>query len=134
MADITIEGYVQERAGRRMRVTETHRRKNRDTGEWEDAGRTNYTCWLRKDDQQPEIQAGAVVLVSGAFSTKESEWKGERRLDLNVNVNSAGVVRLTSKYAGAQPAQPVRDTGWGQAQQPAQQWSGPGYDDSTPPF
>lgn len=132
MAEITFDGYVQERDGKRLRVSEEHRRKNQN-GEWVNAGYTDYTVWLRREDQQPEVQKGAIVLVQGRFQTGKHESKGREFLNLNVNASSVGVVRLTPKYEGAQSAQPVRDTGWGDQ---SQAWGEPaptGYEDN-PPF
>lgn len=131
MADITLSAYVQERDGKRLRVSEKYQRKTQN-GDWETTGYGDFTAWLRDDQASPEVQAGAVVLISGRLSVDKREKDGKTYTNLNVNVNRIGVERLTAKYAGA-AQQSVRDTGWGQAQQP-QQWSQPDQYENLAPF
>lgn len=127
MAQITFEGYVQERNGRMLRVSEEYRRKDQ-AGNWGNDGYGDFTVWLRDDDQQPEVQAGAIVLVSGDLRVKKSEKDGRVFTNLNVSFAKVGIVRTTQKYQGAQPV----------AQAAADSWSAaaPGSfgDDTSVPF
>ena len=127
MAQVTFEGYVQERSGRMLRVSEEYRRKDQ-AGNWGNDGYGDFTVWLRDDDQQPEVQAGAIVLVSGDLRVKKSEKDGRVFTNLNVSFAKVGIVRTTQKYQGAQPV----------AQPQAGSWSAaaPGSfgDDTSVPF
>lgn len=107
MAQITFEGYVQERSGRMLRVSEEYRRKDQ-AGNWGNDGYGDFTVWLRDDDAQPEVQAGAIVLVSGDLRVKKSEKDGRVFTNLNVSFAKVGIVRTTQKYQGAQTASPVQ--------------------------
>ena len=97
MAQITFEGFVQERNGKMLRVSEEYRRKDQ-AGNWGNDGYGDFTVWLRDDDQQPEVQAGAVVLVSGDLRVKKSEKDGRVFTNLYVSFAKVGIVRLTNKY------------------------------------
>ncbi|MDJ1370654.1 hypothetical protein [Gulosibacter molinativorax] len=99
MANITFEGYVQERRGKLIRVSEEYRVKD-ESGQWANAGYGDYSVWLRDDDSQPEIQPGAVVLVSGDLRVKKSEKDGKVYTNLNVSFAKVGITRTTQKYLG----------------------------------
>ena len=100
MAQISFEGYVQERRGKMLRVSEEYRKKDQ-AGNWGNDGYGDFTVWLRDEDSQPEIQAGAIVLVSGDLRVKKSEKDGKTYTNLNVSFAKVGVTRLTPKYQGA---------------------------------
>ena len=57
--------------------------------------------WLRKEDQQPEIDAGVVVVASGRLVVSTTEKSGTVYTNLNVNADSVGMVRTTGKYRGS---------------------------------
>lgn len=136
MAQITMEGYVQERNGKMLRVSEEYRQKDQ-AGQWQNAGYGDFTVWLRDEDQYPEVQAGAVVLVSGDLRVKKAEKDGRTFTNLNVSFVKVGVVRLTGKYQGAaQQAQgapsaaPAGD--WAAAPVPGVQTGGRDFSDDVP--
>lgn len=142
MAQITVEGYVNERRGKMLRISEQYRRKN-EQGEWETTGYGNFTVWLRKEDQQPEIDAGVVVVASGRLVVSTTEKNGTVYTNLNVNADSVGMVRTTGKYrgsgqGGAGRPQTASAGDWAtpagfDAQAPAQHVQG-GWDDAGSPF
>lgn len=140
MAEIVFQGYVQERRGKMLRVSEEYRTKD-ETGQWCNAGYGDYSVWLRADDVQPEVQAGAVVLVSGDLRVSRVERDGKTFTNLNVSFAKVGIVRTTRNYAGAaqEPAGRTQTDSWspsegrggfgpGEATQQAQGWS------EEPPF
>lgn len=138
MANITFEGYVQERNGKMLRVSEEYRQKDQ-AGQWQNAGYGDFTVWLRDEDQYPEVQAGAVVLVSGDLRVKKAEKDGRTFTNLNVSFVKVGVARLTGKYQGAAPqaqgapsAAPAGD--WAAAPVPGAQAGAQGGWDETTPF
>lgn len=124
MANISVEGFVNERRGKMLRISEEYRKRN-DAGEWESNGYGAFTVWLRKEDQQPELQKGAVVNVTGRLMVTTSEKNGVKYTNLNINADSVGIVRKTSKYEEGNAA-------WGAAEQ--HQWSQPSgnYSEEVP--
>jgi len=111
MAQISFEGYVQERNGKMLRVSEEYRQKDQ-AGQWQSAGYGDFTVWLRDEDASPEVQAGAVVLVVGDLRVRKAEKDGKTFTNLNVSFARVGVTRLTNKYqGGAQQAQGAPNTG-----------------------
>ena len=138
MANITFEGYVQERNGKMLRVSEEYRQKDQ-SGQWQNAGYGDFTVWLRDEDQYLEVQAGAVVLVSGDLRVKKAEKDGRTFTNLNVSFAKVGITRLTNKYQGAAPqtqgapnAAPAGD--WATAPVPGAQAGAQGGWDETTPF
>lgn len=99
MANISFEGYVQERRGKMLRVSEEYRTKD-ESGQWGNAGYGDFTVWLKDEDAQPEVQAGAIVLVSGQLKVKKSEKNGTTYTNLDVNFAKVGITRTTPKYGG----------------------------------
>lgn len=99
MASIVVEGYVQERRGKMLRLSEEYRQKDA-SGNWGNAGYGDFTVWLKDDDAHPEIQAGAVVLVSGDLRVSKQEKDGRTFTNLNVSFAKVGITRTTSKYQG----------------------------------
>ena len=97
MSKITVEGYVNERRGRMVRVSEEYRRKDQ-AGNWSNDGYGDFTVWLREDDQQPEIREGAVVLVTGDLKVTKVEKDGRTYTNLNIGFARVGLVRTTQKY------------------------------------
>lgn len=113
MGAYTFEGYVHERRGKMVRVSEEYRQKDA-SGNWGTAGYGDFTVWLKDDEAQPEIQAGAVVLVSGDLRVSKQEKDGRTFTNLNISFAKVGVTRTTSKYQGATvasaPVQPAADS------------------------
>lgn len=120
MGSYTFEGYVQERRGKMLRVSEEYRQKDA-SGNWGTAGYGDFTVWLKDDNAQPEVQAGAVVLVSGDLRVSRSEKDGRHFTNLNVSFARVGVTRTTSKYQGAPAPAAAADS-----------WSTPGGFDESP--
>lgn len=122
MASIVVEGYVQERRGKMLRLSEEYRQKDA-SGNWGNAGYGDFTVWLKDDDAQPEIQAGAIVLVSGDLRVSKQEKDGRAFTNLNISFAKVGVTRTTSKYQGGSQGRA------GQPQTPStpnEPWSTPG--------
>lgn len=80
-----------------LSIADTPRRKNRDTGEWEDAG---DTVWFRASVWGPMAEAlgnagtaakGAQVTVTGTLTVREYEHNGEKRTSHDVRVDTVGV-------------------------------------------
>lgn len=124
MASIVVEGYVQERRGKMLRISEEYRQKDQ-AGNWGTAGYGDFTVWLKDDDAQTEVQAGAVVIVSGDLRVSKQEKDGRTFTNLNISFAKVGVTRTTSKYQGGDRSQ-------GRAGQPnagdagVDAWSTPG--------
>lgn len=142
MANITFEGYVQERNGKMLRVSEEYRKKDQ-AGNWGNDGYGDFTVWLRDEDSSPEVQAGAIVLVSGDLRVRKAEKDGRTFTNLNISFAKVGVTRLTNKYQGAaQQAQGAPNTGGtgnyatapaASPQAGADAWNTPGaFSDDTP--
>ena len=100
MGNITFEGFVQERRGKMLRVSEEYRKRDQ-AGNWSNDGYGDFTVWLKDENDQPEVQAGAVVLVSGTLKASKVEKDGRTFTNLNVGFAKVGVTRLTNKYQGA---------------------------------
>lgn len=149
MAEISFEAYVQDRDGKRLRVSEQYRKKNQDTDQWETTGYGDYTVWLRSEDAAPEIGKGSVVLVQGRLQITKTEKSGTTYTNLNVNASAIGLVRQTGS-GGASSTQGHSGAGadeWGRQttrqarQRPSRQYATPSasaqptpiYED-TPPF
>lgn len=113
MATISFEAYVHERRGKMLRVSEEYRAKD-ETGQWGHAGYGDFTVWLRDDDVQPEVQAGAVVLITGDLRVKKVEKEGRTYTNLNVSFAKVGIVKTTKHYAGSpqQPAGGTQTSSW----------------------
>lgn len=110
MAQISFEGFVQDRRGKMLRVSEEYRKRD-DQGNWSNDGYGDFTVWLKDDDASPEVQAGAVVLVAGDLRVKKVEKDGKTYTNLTVSFAKVGITRLTNKYQGAvQQAQGAPNT------------------------
>ena len=145
MAKITLEGYVNERKGKMLRVSEEYRVKD-ESGQWGNAGYGDFTVWLKDEDAQPEVQAGAIVLVSGQLKVKKTEKNGTTYTNLDVNFAKVGITRTTPKYAGQASSDEYQpsNSGWAtrasgsnsgpsRGQQATPQWA-QGDVESLPPF
>ena len=132
MATITVQGYVQEREGKRVRVSESYSRKN-EQGDYETTGYADYTVWLRDEDAMPQIGKGVVILVHGKLVVQEREVQADdgstrKFKNLNINAYDVGVVRDTRNtqaqpmqqaYSAPMQSQPMQQTQWAQPMQQA---------------
>jgi len=76
-----------------FRVASTERRRNRDTGEWQDADTVflNVTCWRRlAENVAPSIHKGDPVIVHGRLYTRPYEHQGQKRSSYDVEAYSVG--------------------------------------------
>lgn len=102
------------------------RKKNRETGQWEDAGTTWLTCVARDglaENIVTKFSKGSKIFIKGQLKQREYEKDGQKRTVFEVNVfEAAEPVNRFSDNDGAQKQQ-----GW---QQPQQQ----GFQSSEAPF
>jgi len=119
-------------------VADTPRRKNPQTGEWEDAGET---LWLRgsiwgdrAEDLVSEVHKGDEVTVTGRLTARSFEKDGIKRSVTELKADSLALVRRKgqARSGGSQGfggSQGAGGAGFG-AQQPAQAaedpWGGNG--------
>jgi single-strand DNA-binding protein len=125
-------------------VADTPRRKNPQTGEWEDAG---DTLWLRgsiwgdrAEDLVSEVHKGDLVTVTGRLASRSYESNGVKHTVIELKAESMALVQRKGQRAatvhpsgsGAQqggfaPQQPAQDPwstgggqgGWGNDAEPA---------------
>ena len=109
-------------------VAENHRRKNRDSGQYEESGTTWWrVTFFGNKLFTPEALAesvgdGAFVLVEGRSESREYEKDGQARTSLEVVANNVGIMPKAPKD-GAPRQQPAGapQGGFGGQQAPAQQ-------------
>lgn len=88
-------------------VAQNHRRFNRDTQEWEDAGADFYACtaWgALAEAVAQSLGKGAPVLVLGTIRSNKvtNQDTGETRTYWNVNVDQVGQRIIPARGAGNQ--------------------------------
>ena len=85
------------------------RRKNRDTGQWEDAGTTWLTCVARDglaENIVTKFSKGSKIFVKGQLKQREYEKDGQKRTVFEVNVfEAAEPINRFSDTDGAQKQQ-----------------------------
>lgn len=149
-ATIQVEGFLANdgRTGQtnsgdqylNLSVAHTPRRKNRDTGQWEDAGETlwvQFTLW--RDEAEafaPHAVKGTLVRVEGEPTIRFYDKNGQTAANVDVKFARASVIpRQASQDRSGQPTAASGD-GWTTAQPGGAQsdaWSTPGsYGDDTP--
>ena len=125
-----------------INVADTPRRKNEQTGQWEDAGETLWlrgSLWGAKGEALANTaRKGDLVIVVGSLVARSWDDKetGQKRTVTEVKAYDVAVIAKTDTSSQASPG------GWGGQQQPAQAdpWGAPaqqgggsnGYD--APPF
>ena len=111
-------------------VAENHRRKNRDSGQYEESGTTWWrVTFFGNKLFTPEALAeavgdGASVLVEGRSESREYEKDGEKRTSLEVVANNVGIMPKAPKDGTPrqQPAGATQGAQWGGNQQAPAQW------------
>lgn len=111
-------------------VAENHRRKNRDSGQYEESGTTWWrVTFFGNKLFTPEALAeavgdGAFVLVEGRSESREYEKDGEKRTSLEVVANNVGIMPKAPKDGAPrqQPAGAPQGAQWGGNQQAPAQW------------
>lgn len=124
-------------------VPHTPRRKNRDTGEWEDAAATTWceaSLWNEAAEQVADIQKGDLVLISGQPQVEVYEKRdGSSGAKLKIVFATVGVIRRAGGgQGGAGRTQTASADQWAtpaafDAQAQAQHVQG-GWDDAPAPF
>ena len=78
----------------RVSVAEGHREKNRDTGQWEDAGTTWLTCVARDglaENIVTKFTKGQKIFVKGQLKQREYEKDGAKRKSMDVRVTDVAL-------------------------------------------
>ena len=107
-ATVVIEGLVQERSGKRLNVSVAQRRRTQ-AGEWETAGYSRFTVWLRDESDHAEVVKGTVVLVQGNLQVQQVEKDGRTFVNAVVSARSVGVVRQTGGTGSQRSQAPAYD-------------------------
>lgn len=96
-------------------IADTPRRKNQQTGEWEDAGETlwlNVTLWDRAEETAGQVKKGDRVQVFGTLKARSFETKqGEKRTVIEATASTVGVLPKTQQGAGW--SKPAQNDPWG---------------------
>lgn len=148
-ATLTIEGFVsrdpevratnQGRQVVNISVPHTPRRKNRQTGEFEDAG---PTLWVQADFWDDEalavagvVSKGTLVTITGVPELREYQKQdGTTGVNLNLRFGTLGVIPRASGQQ-AQGAPNTSSAGdWAAAPANAPQTGAQGFDDGSTPF
>lgn len=149
-ATIQIEGFLANdgRTGQtnngdqylNLSVAHTPRRKNRETGQWEDAGETlwvQFTLWREEAEAfAPHAVKGTLVRVEGEPTIRFYDKNGQAAVNVDVKFARASVIpRQQSQGRAGSPGTASGGDGAtapaGGAQNDA--WSTPGsYGDDTP--
>lgn len=136
MASVAFKGFVGKVHGLKFSndgkprfafsVAEGHRRFNKQTNEWEDAGTTWWAVTVFGKDAENLADVIAegkkqLVTVAGRSSTREYEANGETRTSLDVIADHVGLVHraATGGQAGGNFAS-AQSAGFGAAQSSAQ--------------
>lgn len=110
----------------KVRLAFNSRKKNQQTGEWEDdkAFFVNGTVWGQEAENIAEsLQRGHEVVVTGRLETRSYETReGEKRSVVELSIDSIGP---TLKYATAKVQKMSRSSSGGGSSAP----SGGGFDD-----
>ncbi len=143
--DVEISYTGSGKALAKLGLAFNKRQKNRDTGEWEDAGTVfvNATAWeqLAENIANSNLAKGTEVIVSGEYSTNEYDKKdGGKGFSLDLRLFSLGVslsgataaVSKVGREAGGGGSQ----GGFGGGQPATDPWAGvsPTVDPNSPPF
>lgn len=124
-------------------VAANERRKNKDTGEWEDGSATFIRCnvWRQHAENVAEsLTRGMRVIVTGRLKQREYEKDGEKRSVFDLEVDEVGptlqwatakVNKVRRDNAGAPTSSgpAPADDPWGAAPTPAAKTA-----DEIPPF
>ena len=108
-AFVIAEGLVQERSGKRLNVSVAQCRRTQ-AGEWETAGYSRFTVWLRDESDHAEVVKGTVVLVQGNLEVRQVEKDGRSFTNVVVSARSVGVVRQTAGTAPERSQAPAYDS------------------------
>jgi single-strand DNA-binding protein len=112
-------------------VADTLRRKNQQTGEWEDVSTTwwRVQVWEKTAETLAEhLHKGVRVMVDGTVHAREFEKDGVKRLSYDVTARSVGIMPKAAQGAARPVAVPASDP-W--AAPPA---SSGGFPNDEPPF
>lgn len=147
---LTVEGFLAKtpELGRtnsgdsylNLSVPHTPRRKNRDTGQWEDAGDTvwvTFTLW-REDAElyAPLVHKGTLLRVEGEPSIRTYDRNGQTGVNLDIRFPRVAIIprpQATQQGQAAPAGSSVADEPWSTptgAQTDA--WGGETY--GEPPF
>ncbi len=113
-------------------VADTLRRKNQQTGEWEDVSTTwwRVQVWEKTAETLAEhLHKGVRVMVDGTVHAREFEKDGVKRLSYDVTARSVGI--MPKAAAGAARSAPAALGGDPWAAPPA---SSGGFPNDEPPF
>lgn len=113
-----------------LRVVDQERRKNDQTGHWEDAGEPlwlSVSLWGAKAEALAnEARKGDLVTVTGRLVARSYEKDGVKHTVHEVKAQEVAVVPRTDKAQSSQ---------WGQPSQPQEQaWGQPAYNTPEAPF
>ena len=106
-------------------AAESHRRLNKQTNQWEDAGTTWWAVTVfgkQAEDLADVIAEGKKqqVTISGRSETREYEHNGEKRTSLDVIADHVGIVhRAAPSGQGGGNFAPAQSAGFGAPQPPA---------------
>lgn len=128
--DGEIRFTPQGRAVTGFSVADTPRRKNQQTGEWEDAG---ATLWQRVQVWGPEAEKAAEEVRKGSLVTVQGRVKADEWTDKQTGEarkSTTLVADVVYVHPPKEQQQQSQNDPWGSA--PQQQ--GFGADDSTPPL
>lgn len=122
-----------------LRVAASERRKNEQTGEWEDGDRIFLSTSVWKHDAEAlaeNVRKGDQVTVSGKLYEREYERKdGTKGKSVEVKHATVGLVpggRPSAERQRPQQGQPPADP-WA-AQQQMDPWANAGQQSEAPPF
>ena len=104
------------------RIADTPRRKNQQTGEWED-GETlwlSFTLWGRKAEVLADTaKKGDLVMLTGTLTQRSFEGKhGEQRTVIEVKATEVAVVPRIQSGAGWSKDRTANADPWAQPNQP----------------
>lgn len=111
-------------------------KKNEQTGQWEDQGRSPFirvAVWGDAGEALAEALADdktARVIVTGQLLAREYEKNGEKRESVELDFATVGVIPTGSRQGGQRQA-PARQPSRPPANDP---WATPGVGNDEPPF
>lgn len=104
-----------------LTVADNIRRKNQNTGEWED-GRTDWydvTIWKGKAEALAEVAVqGVVVVVIGELVSRKWERDGQSRVAWEIKAREIGIVPTPQKRSQQQTAADPRAADQSQQEPP----------------
>src|SRR5690625_3037054 len=107
-----------------LSIPDTPRQKNRDTGEWEDAGETtwfNVSVWGQQAETLAEVLTkGTLTTVTGTLRPRTYEHNGQNRVSFDVRAETVGWQPKRGAPAPSQaPSAPQQDA-FGTGQPPTE--------------